>query len=350
MIMIDWVSCCIPWPHKSPINGGRVISVGGDGSIDWEVEKWHSIRGSYDSAIQIRTRHIDSRCSHIMLSGNPVKFLQGHNIWGSNDLLGLISDTFFEVIKILDCDLPRYPMGNISGAWLTRVDLNAMYHLRDALEVNSWLRSAEFSANTRHSGRGQMSNGTLYFGKQSRRWSLKFYHKGQEVKDNKKHQRDLPTELLLFADKSLRSEVTLRGKELEKIRLSTVSDWENIDPQDVYNGYLNKLELSDFMTTVDPEKLKDLPPRMVAVYQCWTRGDDIREMLSRPTFYRYRKEIMNILGVNISVRQPSTEADRSNVIPLVRVLEAKPAEIPHWAYGTDLYYEPNHRTKLELVK
>ncbi len=164
-----------------------------------------------------------------------------------------------------------------------------------------------------------MTNGTLYFGKSSRRWSLKFYHKGQEIKDNKKHQRELPKEVLLFADKSLRCELTLRGKELDKIGLSTVSAWEDIATVDVYNSYLSKLDLSDNMTTVDQEKLEKLPPRLVAVYHCWTRGDDIREMYPKNTFYRYRKQIMEALGVNISVRQPSSESDRSNVIPLVRI-------------------------------
>lgn len=352
MVMVDWISCCIPWQHASPINNGNVVSISPDGEQEWHIEKWLPVSGSFDSTIQIRSKHSDTYCSHILLSGNPIKFLQGHNVWGSGDVTGLVFDTFLKVLSLINIpgQLPSYPMASINTSWFTRIDLTAMYHLRDGSEVNNWLRSAEFAANTRHSGRGQMTNGTLYFGKTSRRWSLKFYHKGQELNDNKKHQRDLPPEVLQFADKSLRCEVTLRGKELDEIGLANVFDWEDVEAEDVYNRYLNKLELSDNMHTVEPAKLKNLPPRLVAVYHCWTRGDDIREMLSRNTFYRYRKQLKEELGINISVRQPSTEPDRSNVVPLVRILEAKPVEIPHWAYGTDLYYEPNMDPKLRLAQ
>ena len=158
MAMIDWITCCIRWPHSKPFNNGNIISINSDGEQEWDTEKWLPVRGSYDSSIQICSRHIDAPCSHILLSGNPTKFLQGHNIWGSDDLSGLIGDTFFKVLSLVGFDgrLPKYPMGAIAGAHITRVDINSMYHLKNGSEVNSWLRSAEFSATTRHTGRGQI--------------------------------------------------------------------------------------------------------------------------------------------------------------------------------------------------
>ena len=38
-------------------------------------------------------------------------------------------------------------------------------------------------------------------------------------------------------------------------------------------------------------------------------------------------------GVDISSKSPK---EKSNVIPLIRVLEAKPVGIPHWAYEKNL--------------
>jgi II/X family phage/plasmid replication protein len=66
----------------------------------------------------------------------------------------------------------------------------------------------------------------------------------------------------------------------------------------------------------------------------------LRVILPRKTFYRYRKQLQEH-GIDIAVRQP--HEDRSNVVPLMRVLEAKPAPIPDWAYGTHLLFEPRLR-------
>jgi II/X family phage/plasmid replication protein len=54
--------------------------------------------------------------------------------------------------------------------------------------------------------------------------------------------------------------------------------------------------------------------------------------LSRPTFYRYRTQLLKY-GVDISTKSPK---EKSNVIPLIRVLEAKPVGIPDWAYEKGL--------------
>lgn len=89
--------------------------------------------------------------------------------------------------------------------------------------------------------------------------------------------------------------------------------------------------------TLPTTALENLPPRLVAVYHLWQEGHDIRAMFPKPTFYRYRKGLLP-LGVDLAVRQP--HEDRSNVVPLIRVLEAVPMEPPAWAYGTSLLVGP----------
>jgi II/X family phage/plasmid replication protein len=59
-----------------------VMSFDSKGDNEWVVNKKLSVEGSYSSKIQVASA--DS--GHIWISGNPVKFLQGHNIFGSNDL------------------------------------------------------------------------------------------------------------------------------------------------------------------------------------------------------------------------------------------------------------------------
>jgi II/X family phage/plasmid replication protein len=58
----------------------------------------------------------------------------------------------------------------------------------------------------------------------------------------------------------------------------------------------------------------------------------LRAQMTKPTFYRYRKVFL-AYGIDIALVQEST---KSNVIPLVRYLEATPADIPQWAYDKGL--------------
>ena len=59
-------------------------------------------------------------------------------------------------------------------------------------------------------------------------------------------------------------------------------------------------------------------------------------MFSRSAFYKFRAELLP-LGLDIATVMPR---EVSNVVPLYRVLEAKPTQVPDWAVGTLLYFEP----------
>ena len=51
-----------------------------------DCNKTLSVEGSYSSKIQIKS-HTENQ---IYISGNPTKFLQGHNLFGSNDLVSIM--------------------------------------------------------------------------------------------------------------------------------------------------------------------------------------------------------------------------------------------------------------------
>ncbi|MCX9324128.1 hypothetical protein IGP50_23835 [Escherichia coli] len=90
------------------------------------------------------------------------------------------------------------------------------------------------------------------------------------------------------------------------------------------------------ITAITSEKTDGLSPAYKAVYELWKCGHDIRSMYSRPSFYRYRKALMDALGIDIATvqyKQPD------NVVPFIRIIEAKPMGVPDWAIGTDLYFD-----------
>ena len=108
------------------------------------------------------------------------------------------------------------------------------------------------------------------------------------------------------------------------------SNWDIDTAEQLLLEYISKLEMSDVYMLKD-DVLDSLPPRLRLTYQAWLNGDDLKSVLPRPTFYRYRKQILEY-GIDISTKSPK----KNNVIPLIRVLEAKPVGIPDWAYERNL--------------
>ncbi|HCE1955298.1 TPA: hypothetical protein NGT10_004556, partial [Vibrio parahaemolyticus] len=326
------------------LNGGNVISTNQDGEIEYTLDKRMGIAGSHDSKIYIRTERgnfPDLPCFEnywiLSVSGNPVKFFQGHNIFGTSDVNNLVVALFDELAERFGKAQPQALRdGVLNGHYtISRIDINGMFELGSRLDVITWLSRLEQTARTRH-GTAVSKGNTVYFGKHSRRWSLKFYSKGQEIEDHA-----LPKELALtslpdFANNKLRAELTLRGKELSQLGLNVGSGWFNIDMWELYKEYLGRVEMSEQKER--DNLVLDLPSYLRSTYLLWKEGHVVKSILAPRTFYRHRKELMEH-GVDISVPKPKDDSC-DNVIPLRRVIEMRPCGIPEWAYGTNLLFEP----------
>ena len=306
------------------------------------------VTGSFESGLQIRTVPCTAReRTHIEISGNPVKFFQGHNLWGTDDLPALIIATLNELVRIPELNLtPTLDDLNswlLDGITLSRVDVTQSYSLGNRLRVLEWLRAAEQSAHLPFRGRGQLVKGsTLYFGKNSRRWSLKLYSKGEEI-TVKGHAQESILELphaLDWADGILRCELTLRGQELERLGLRTVTAWLPHDgiPVDISAMLSRHLGAMTMTTTrtISDDVLTALTAAQKNVYLAWLAGNDLRTTMSKAAFYKLRSKLLPH-GVDISVCTP---VESSNVVPMIRILEALPVGVPDWAQGTALYFEP----------
>ena len=82
--------------------------------------------------------------------------------------------------------------------------------------------------------------------------------------------------------------------------------------------------------------LLNMPVKLRSTYTLWSEGHDLRSLMSMSTYYRHRKDLKKF-GINIDLR-PETSNKSNNVIPLIRILEAKPAEIPNFAYEQNLVH------------
>ncbi|EPP8768367.1 phage/plasmid replication protein, II/X family [Acinetobacter baumannii] len=332
--MIDWVSAKIICNHDpNKLSNGIIASLDREGNTEWLTNKKTTVEGSYSTKIQIQS----VTDTQIYISGNPTKFLQGHNLFGSNDLVSIMGKFFDELLKKEELGLCPDPFqyANIKDGHyeLSRVDVNETWHLNNEKEVLAWIRAVGESAYLKHRGAGQFSGDTAYFGKHSRRWALKCYSKFMEILAKGHH---LPVDLQIpemieYARKALRIEGVTRQQELKRRSLHIASNWDIDTAEELLLEYISKLEMSDVYMLKD-DVLDSLPPRLRLTYQAWLNGDDLKSVLPRPTFYRYRKQILEY-GIDISTKSPK---EKNNVIPLIRVLEAQPVGIPDWAYERNL--------------
>ena len=75
--MIDWAAGWFPTNYDaSKLNSGLIASISSDGEIEWVSNKKTVVEGSYSAKFTIKAH------THglIYFSGNPSKFLQGHNL------------------------------------------------------------------------------------------------------------------------------------------------------------------------------------------------------------------------------------------------------------------------------
>ena len=151
--MIDWVTVDLPCEHW-PLRSGLVCRVDADGQIEWATRCRVPVEGSFSSVIQVQSVGGDGqgRATHLSISGNPSKWLQGHNIFGSDDVHRLIHDCFVRLFALLPlspsiADLRAIQAGHYR---FRRLDINYSFCLRNRSDVLAWLRAAEFKSKTRH--------------------------------------------------------------------------------------------------------------------------------------------------------------------------------------------------------
>src|SRR5690606_24948900 len=130
--MIDWLTMEIPLRHSEPIGDGHVLSLGQSGDVEWQSVKRLAVVGSHDSRVHVRTsRYSKEPCTHLYVEGNPAKWFQGHNLWGSDDLHALAVELCYSIADRLGLEVhPDDASAWLAGAIrLTRVDVTASFHL-----------------------------------------------------------------------------------------------------------------------------------------------------------------------------------------------------------------------------
>src|SRR5690606_20185643 len=143
--MIDWVTAKITCTHNPEIlSSGRSIRtkiIDGVERLEYEICNRLVVSGSHDANITIRS-HTDNT---IEISGNPAKFLQGHNVFGTNDLKYLVAKLMDKLFMMDELELKptetEYNMIQDGYYRLSRVDVNEHFFFPSAQLARAWLRA-----------------------------------------------------------------------------------------------------------------------------------------------------------------------------------------------------------------
>lgn len=313
-MQIDWISAFVEspeWEQRGyfPYDTGQILKRDTDGVITRVGTGSELLEGSHSSNLLIR-----SPVGHqLYISGNPVKHLQGHNLFGSDDATGLLLDVGQRIRA--GCGLfPSAETFTANGfrKRYTCLDYTRSYRFVDELTARAWLRDVAASARSRHGG-ALCTGNTVYLGKNSERWSFKLYSKLDEITSARKGHAlsaSLPDEakaqLMMWACGIVRFELRVRSKEIEKLEHEFGQSIDTIEPDRIWGRYFNKITWNRNADMKKADLLEQtLPRHLRGVLAMWRQGVDLRTVSSQATFYRNRRELLDKLGVDIASPPPA---------------------------------------------
>jgi hypothetical protein len=201
----------------------------------------------------------------------------------------------------------------------SRVDVNTLVDLGSHQAVHDWLMLAETKTRSRH-GRAVNSDGTVYWGQHSTRWAMKAYCKHCELKKHPPADLDLMPDLLKWTESFLRIELVLRRPELKnRGPLDESIIWE----------FFSKLELHTMKVRTWSEAQKSLRPALRLAVSSWHEGVDLKSFFPRKTFYRYRKEVLEVTGIDLALPLAVQHTEASAILLGMEELKAREVkEVP----------------------
>jgi len=309
-MQLDWLSALVATPPElAPgYTSGEFLRIDQHGEI---VSKKPSPLDVYDDvASSSRSFRVWTPQPHSLhLSGNPVKLLQGHNLFGSCDVPGL----YLEAGEWIRKQVGMFPS---PGTWaslefglprFTRLDITRSYRFRNVSEAQSFIRHVAGAARSRHGSAKLYESESAIFGEGSRRWSFTVYDRflpGLGARDG------FDDELMEWARGVVRFELRLRFPELEHVQPSLVArvgETERVGTWEAFlfglwQEYYSRIIFNDnaMMATKGDLMEKILNGSQRACLHAWRTGADLRAIYPRETFYRHRRALLELVAVDIA--------------------------------------------------
>ncbi len=161
-MMIDWFTVEIPDPVGLPVNDGFVAKVKPCGAVEWSSPCHRRLEGSWSSSLMVRAIGADHcsdnpaltglgagfRQAGLVVSGNPAKFLNGHNLYGLDCPRDLLERSLAQAAPSIWPELggeagAALGLVDLDQATVSRIDLTVSWVLDRDQDVLPFLRAME---------------------------------------------------------------------------------------------------------------------------------------------------------------------------------------------------------------
>jgi hypothetical protein len=140
-----------------------------------------------------------------------------------------------------------------------------------------------------------------------------------------------------FCETHIRFELTLRALELKpRGTLDEFLVWD----------YLSKTGVINMKTDENEIHGKDLPSAVKVAIIAWMAGSDVRQILTRRTFFRYRRLILDSTGLDISLPY-DRETMAHGVIDLPWLRDHEVTSIPDFLQTQGRLFKPESTPRWE---
>lgn len=251
-------------------------------------QQW--VHGSHNDRIQVKAKNANT----IVIQGNLFKWLYGHNVTGSTDLVQLVSDTVYELTRVYDVDAlnpTSDELENIKQGMfkIHRIDLNKAIVFDSKPEAQLYLAKIKEHGTYPRRKKETHGNGT-YFGLKSTRTTLLYYHKGTEVGSHKKQHKRITAELQAYADCMVRCEIRLYSQHLRDNNLNYGHVWD-------HDLVVKTVEEQHALLNLPPPIAEaDLPPKYVRFLATYKQGA-LPIAYTAATTARYKRELAKMYGM-----------------------------------------------------
>lgn len=283
---------------------GKPVSYSDDNDSEKKAYKRKVQVRNYNTSLNV---HSKQNGQQIEVSGNFVKFLQGHNIFGSNDLQGLCRDVISEVAKRLDIIISKADWIEILKGYyeVMGVDVAGNYRVFSREEVPMIIRGIELHWRDQGLNVSNYGSQTVYLDQHNKNVALKFYDKRAELR---KHPlpNDLPERLRLlkYTRPLVRAELTLGAAELRRRGLDKGANWSAQLAKELLLDEVAASGLGgEIKRVLLPVEYDELPHLLKLTYRLWLHGDDVKELFDIQKYRRHRNALQNY-RIDISKPQP----------------------------------------------
>ena len=301
---VDWLTIRQPNDGRyASVNDGHVVRISSDGEVEFSTAISVEVAGSFDSSARFRVTP-----EFVELSFNPSRFDRADNLFGYSfedclvvcnrvlarfDLPPLVASGH-RVFNRWDNRLKRFCSVPLCFS-VTRLDVTLNVQTGSAGRLAAYLRFLRRQTLPRRKTRAFGS--TVVFGQKGS--SLTVYDKASEMRS---HGVDSSRARVADWCESVglaRVELRLNRDFLKRKNLRFASDLSH----GVLVDCLCK-EVASMPTDSFEEDVSLLSGKELGSLCMWKSGFDVREKLSRSTFFRHKKAIFEATGYDISAEPP----------------------------------------------